>query len=72
MEIEVVDPEEEISVENEEVALAAAEEILAALEKCIKLYALTAVRNAKFLSSQQKASQFFAKNVILRIRNFNS
>ena len=64
--------EEVTSAENEEVVLEAAEEvILTALEKCIKLYALTAVRNAKFLSSQQKASLFIAETAIKSIRNFN-
>ena len=35
-------------------------------EKCIKQFVLNAEKNAKFLSSQQKASQFFARNVIER------
>ena len=33
-------------------------------KRCIKQFALNADRNAKFLSSQQKASRFTAKNVI--------
>jgi len=32
-------------------------------EKCIKQFALNAAKNARFLSSQQKASRFTAKNV---------
>jgi hypothetical protein len=35
-------------------------------EQCIKQLALSADRNAKFLSSQQKASQFIAKNAMLK------
>jgi hypothetical protein len=41
-------------------------------EKCIRQLALSAVRNAKFLSSQWKASLFFARNVMLRERSTNS
>jgi hypothetical protein len=37
-----------------------------AQEKCIKQLALNAEKNAKFLSNQQKASQFIAENVTLR------
>jgi hypothetical protein len=32
--------------------------------KCIRQFALSAERNAKFHSSQQKASQFIAENVM--------
>jgi hypothetical protein len=41
-------------------------------EKCIKQNALAVVMIAKYLSNQQKASQFIAKNVIRRIKDFNS
>jgi ABC-type transport system involved in cytochrome bd biosynthesis fused ATPase/permease subunit len=44
----------------------ASEEETSAQEKCTKLLALNAERNAKFHSSQQKASQFTAENVTLR------
>jgi hypothetical protein len=36
-----------------------------ALEKCTKQFVLNARKNVKFLSSQQKASQFIAKNASL-------
>jgi len=39
---------------------------LADQEKCIKLFALNARKTAKFLSNQQQASRFFAKNVTLK------
>jgi hypothetical protein len=39
---------------------------IAGQEKCIKQFALNASKNAKFHSSQQKASQFIAKNVSLK------
>jgi hypothetical protein len=35
-------------------------------EKCTKQFALNARKNAKFLSSLQKESQFIAKNVMLK------
>jgi hypothetical protein len=38
-------------------------------EKCIRLYVLTAARNAKFLLSQQKAEQFTAKIATGIIKN---
>jgi hypothetical protein len=38
-------------------------------EQCIKQLALSADRNAKFLSSQQKVSQSFAENVIQKRRD---
>ena len=41
-------------------------------EKCIKQLALSAEKNAKFLSSQQKVSQFIAENVIRRKEDSNS
>ncbi len=41
-------------------------------EKCTRLLALTAVRNAKFLSSQQKAGQFTAKSATLNIKSSNN
>ena len=44
----------------------ASEEETSAQEKCIKQLALNAEKNAKFLSNQQKASQFIAENVTLR------
>jgi hypothetical protein len=39
-------------------------EEISAHEKCIKQFVLSARRNVKFHSSQQKASLFTAKNVI--------
>jgi hypothetical protein len=39
--------------------------------KCTKLFAQIAARNAKFLSSQQKANQYTAETVIRSIRNSN-
>jgi hypothetical protein len=43
-----------------------AEAETSAQEKCIKRFALNVRRNVKFLSSQQKANQFFAENVTQR------
>jgi hypothetical protein len=42
------------------------EEILADLEKCTKQYVLNVRKTVKFLSSQQKASQFTAKIAIIK------
>jgi len=42
----------------------AAEASAAGQERCIRQFALIADRNAKFLSSQQKASQSIAKSAI--------
>jgi len=47
-------------------------ETLAGQEKCIKLPALNARRNVKFLSSQQKASQFFAEIALIKERSSKS
>jgi hypothetical protein len=41
-------------------------------EKCIRQFVPNVVRNVKFLSSQQKASQFIAKNVIERRKDSDS
>jgi hypothetical protein len=46
--------------------MAEAEAETSAQEKCIKQFALNVRRNAKFLSSLQKANQFIAENVTLR------
>lgn len=48
------------------------EEILMDLERCIKQYVLIAARNAKCLSSQQKAEKFSAKNAIERRKDSDS
>ena len=45
------------------ISMAAVSEEALAQEKCRKQFALNADRNAKYLSSQQKASRFTAKNV---------
>ena len=50
---------------------AASEEILGQ-DRCIKQLALTAVRNAKFRSSQQMASPYTAGTAIQKERDFNS
>ena len=41
------------------------------LERCTRLFALNARRNAKFLSSLQKVNQFTAKTVFKSTENSN-
>jgi hypothetical protein len=40
-------------------------------ERCTKLFVLTVVRNATFLSNLRKADQFTAKTAIRTTRNFS-
>jgi hypothetical protein len=49
-----------------------ASEEISDLEKCTKLHALNADKNAKYHSSQQRVSQFFAKNAIRKRKDINS
>jgi hypothetical protein len=65
----VADHEEKADSAAEKVDLEA--EILVR-EKCTKQYALSAARNAKFLSSQQKAGLYFAKSAIRKRNNSRS
>ena len=51
---------------------AAGSEGISGQERCIKQLALSAVRNVKFHSSQQKASQFIAEIAIAKEEEFNS
>lgn len=53
-------------------AAVAAAVLIAAQEKCIKQFAQIAEKNAKFLSSQQKASQFIAEIVIRTTKSFET
>lgn len=62
--------EGEANLEAADSEAAAQEEILAQ-EKCIKQYALSADKNAKFLLSQPKANLFIAGNVSERRSSFN-
>ena len=54
-----------------EADLAEEEEASEALGKCTKRLALSAERNAKFLSSQRRVSRFFARRATRKRRDFN-
>ena len=56
----------ETDATTEEAALVAEEVSTEAQGKCTKLFALSVERNAKFLSSLQKASLYFVESVSLR------
>jgi hypothetical protein len=56
--------EDDVKWENLEIEAAAVLEEISDHVKCTKQFAQNVEKNAKFLSSQQKASQYFAKNVI--------
>jgi hypothetical protein len=47
-----------------EILAAAVSEEISGQEKCTKQLVLSAAKNAKYHSSQQKASLFFARNAI--------